>query len=119
MAKKITNINDVLNDLYFDALLLQKIDCSKEDNKKYKQMLKDGKSLPNGVFEYKAGVDESEGLGTFYTIYKPDLTQEEKLEYILFKQMSMISTIKSCVVFFAAITIISMIITFFILITNM
>lgn len=119
MAKKITNIKEVLNDLYFDALLLQKIDCSREDNKKYKQMLKNGEALPNGVFEYKGGIDETEGLGTFYTIYKPDLTQEEKLEYILFKQMSMISTIKSCVVFFTAITVISMIITFFMLITNM
>ena len=112
MAKYITNIKKILKDFYFEELLLQKINCSREDNKKYKKMLKNGEPLPNGVFEYKDGIDETDGMGTFYTIYKPDLTQEEKLEYILFKQMSMIRTIKSCVVFFTIVTVISMIITF-------
>ncbi len=108
--KKIINMKDVLNDLYFDALFLQKVDCSREDNKKYNQMLKNGEALPNGVFEYKN--EGNEGWGIFYTIYKPDLTHEEKLEYILFKQTGMIRTIKNCVIFFTVITILSMFINF-------
>nr|MCR4693067.1 hypothetical protein [Bacillota bacterium] len=111
------DLREELRSLYFDALLLQKIDCSREDNEKYRQLLKNNEPLPNGVYEYKiSGVDEykmpaGEGSGTFYTIYQPELTQEEKLEYITFKQLKMISTIKSCVVFFATLTAISLAIT--------
>ena len=118
MAKNKIDLKEDLRDIYFDVNLLQKIDCSKEDNKKYKQMLKNGETLPNGVFEYKYGLD-NEGTGAFYTIHKPELTPEERLEYITFKQLKMLNTIKNCVVFFTTLTVISMVITFFTLMSNM
>ena len=105
-AKNKIDLKDELRDIYFDVNLLQKIDCSKEDNKKYIQMLKNGETLPNGVFEYKYDFDE-EGSGTFYTIHKPELTPEERLEYITFKQLKMLNTIKNCVVYFTSVSIIS------------
>ncbi len=117
MAKNKVNLKKELRSLYFEALLLQKIDCSREDNKKYNQLIKNNESLPDGVYEYK--METGDGTGTFYTVYQPELTQEEKIEYITFKQLKMISTIKNCVVFFTVLTVISMIITFFALMSNM
>ena len=116
MAKNKVDLKEELRSLYFDALLLQKIDCSREDNKKYNQLLKNNEPLPNGVYEYK--METGERTGTFYTVYQPELTQEEKLEYITLKQLKMISTIKNCVVFFTALTVISMVITFFALMSK-
>lgn len=116
MAKNKVDLKQELRSLYFDALLLQKIDCSREDNKKYNQLLKNNEPLPNGIYEYK--METGEGAGIFYTVYQPELTQDEKLEYITFKQLKMISTIKKCVVFFTASTVISIAITFFALMSN-
>lgn len=118
MAKRKIDLKEELRDIYFDVNLLQKIDCSKEDNKKYKQMLQNGENLPQGVFEYKYELDNA-GTGDFYTIHKPELTPEERLEYITFKQLKMLNTIKNCVVFFSTLTVISMVITFFTLMANM
>ena len=111
MAKNKVDLKAELRNLYFETLFLQKIDCSKEDNKKYKQLLKNNEPLPNGVYEYKSDVNPNEGTGAFYTIYQPKLTQEEKLEYIAFKQLKMITIIKNCIVFFTVLTVISIIIT--------
>lgn len=116
MAKNKIDLKEELRSLYFDALLLQKIDCSREDNKKYNQLLKKNVPLPDGVYEYKT--ETGEATGSFYKVYQPELSQEEKLEYITFKQLKMISTIKNCVLFFTALTVISMAITFFALMPN-
>lgn len=108
MAKNKVDLKKELRDFYLESLLLQKIDCSNEENKKYSQMKKNNEPLPSGVYEY-----EMENI--FYTEYKPDLTQEEKLEYIAFKQLKMINTIKNCTVFFTVLTVVSLLITFFVL----
>ncbi len=55
-----------------------------------------------------------------------ELTHEEEVEYtldrvekILSKQLDMITTIKKCVVFFTALTVISMVISFIAILSNM
>lgn len=117
MAKNKVDLKKELRSLYFDANLLQKIDCSSKDNKKYTKLLENNEPLPDEVYEYK--MENGEGTGTFYTVYQSELTQEEKFEYITFKQLKMINTIKNCVVFFTALTVISLVITFFALMYNM
>lgn len=113
MAKNKVDLKKELRNFYLEALLLQKIDCSNEENKKYSQMKKNNEPLPSGVYEYE--MENGLGTGTFYTEYKQDLTQEEKLEYIAFKQLKMINTIKNCTVFFTVLTVVSLLITFFVL----
>ena len=112
MAKTKIDLIQELNTLQYELHLLQKIDCSKEDNKKFKELLKSGQSLPDGIYSYKS--ESGEELDVFYTIHKPtELNSEERMEYILLKQFQQIKTIKNCVVFFTVLTVISLIATFF------
>lgn len=111
MAKEIIDLREELRYHKFEFGLLQKIPCSKEENKEYQQLLKNGESLPDGVFAYV--YDNGEVSTTdFYTVYEPQLTEDEIQEYLMYKQLSMIKTIRNCVLFFVILTIISMVIYF-------
>ena len=97
---------DLQNELLsyrFEFDLLQKIPCSKEDNKKYQKAFKESRVLPEGVYAYEdfdGGRSETE----FYTVYKPHLSESEITEYLTYKKLHLIKTIKNCVVFFTALT---------------
>ena len=58
MAKEKINLRDELRLYKFDFDLLQKIPCTKQENKKYQKLLKDGGVLPEGVFAYGHGTDD-------------------------------------------------------------
>ncbi len=108
MAKGKIDLREELKYYKFEFDLLQKIPCSKQENKEYQNILKNGDSLPDGVYQYKY---EGGELSTteFYTIYEPNLTADEIQEYLTYQQLTLISTIKSCVVFFTVLTVIGMI----------
>jgi len=113
MAKNIFDLKRELRQLRYENDFLQMIDCSKEDCKKYQQMLKNGEKLPEGVFQYTS--QELGETNSFYTIYETDLTEEEKSEYILLRQNLMfndIRTIKNCVLFFTILAVISLVLGF-------
>ena len=94
--------------------MLQKIPCNKHENKKYQEILKNGGTLPNDVYAYV--YDNGETSTTeFYTIYETDLTESEIREYLTYKQLNLIRTIKNCVMFFTVLTIIGMIAYFLIM----
>ena len=52
MAKEKINLREELRLYKFDFDLLQKIPCSKQENKKYQKLLKEGGVLPEGVFVF-------------------------------------------------------------------
>ncbi|MBO4868354.1 MAG: hypothetical protein J5585_01445 [Clostridia bacterium] len=114
MAKERLDIKNELQQFRFDMNFLQKIDCTKEENNTYQRMLKNGESLPNGVYQYKDPTTE-EYIQSFYTVWDPELTDAEKQEYIKYKELLHIKTIKNCVVFFTVLTIISLVATVVIL----
>lgn len=118
MAKEIIKLRDVLNLYKFAYDVKQKIPCSKAENKQYQQILKEGGVLPDGVYAY---VDELGVTSTtdFHTVYETDLSQQEILEYLTYKKLDMISTIKNCAVFFTVLTVLNIIIFFFIAIIAM
>ena len=116
MAKEKINLRDELRAHKFEFDLLQKIPCTKQENKEYQKLLKDGGTLPEGVYAYVYVYDSGETSTTeFYTIYETDLTESEIREYLTYKQLSLIRTIKNCVMFFTVLTIIGMIAYFLIM----
>ena len=114
MPKEKIDLRDELRSYKFEFDLLQKIPCSKQENKKYEQLLKDNGVLPEGVYTYIGDNDEPSKT-EFYTIYETDLTESEIAEYLTYKKLSLIKTIKNCVMFFTVLTIASMIIYFLIM----
>ena len=114
MAKEKINLRDELRSHKFEFDLLQKIPCTKQENKKYQKLLKDGGTLPDGVFAYVYDTGET-STSEFYTIYETDLSESEIREYLTYKQLSLIKTIKNCVLFFTVLTIIGMVAYFLIM----
>lgn len=100
-------IRKKLHSYKLDYGLIEKTPYSEEENRKYIAMLMEGQSLPKGVFRNSNGeVDEND---EFYAVYEPELTQEEINEYLTFKKLELLKTIRNCAVFFTVLTIISII----------
>ena len=110
MAKQKIDIKQKLRSYKFEFDLLQKLPCSQEENKAYLDLLKAGQPLPEGVFryEYQSGIESDE----FYTVYAPELTADEIAEYLTYKKLHMLRTIKNCVVFFVVLTVIFLVLGF-------
>ena len=114
MAKEKINLREELRTHKFEFDLLQKIPCTKQENKEYQQLLKNGGTLPEGIFAYVYDTGET-STSEFYTIYETDLSESEIREYLTYKQLSLIKTIKNCVLFFTVLTTIGMVAYFLIL----
>lgn len=108
MAKGRINLRDELRSYKFEYDLLQKIPCSKQKNKEYQKLLKEGGTLPKGVFAYVYDGGET-STTEFYTVYETDLTESEIAEYLTYKKISLIKTIKNCILFHTTLTIIGII----------
>ncbi len=111
MKKAKINLRKKLREYKFQFDLLQRIPCSREETREYAKILKQGGTLPEGVFVAYADSPEPE----FYTVYEADLTEAEISEYLTYKKLSLIKTIKNCMVFFTVLTIIVIIALFLIL----
>ncbi len=118
MEKEKIDLRNELRAYKFEFDLLQKIPCSKKENKEYQKLLKEGGVLPEGVFAYVYDSGET-STTEFYTIYETDLTESEITEYLTYKKLSLIRTIKNCIMFFTVLTIIGMVAYFFILMNAM
>lgn len=113
MAKEKIDLRNELRLYKFDFDLLQKIPCSKKDNKKYEKLLKDGGVLPEGVFAY--GYETGDASTTeFYTVYESDLTEAEIVEYLTYKKLSMLRTIQNCILVLTVSSIIYMVVSIFV-----
>lgn len=88
------NLKDAIKAYKFDLDLLQKIPCSDKENQEYKKILKEGGKLPEGVYPYIKEKGKS-SLKEFYTVYEPDLTAAELEEYLKYKELSILNTIKN------------------------
>ena len=91
-----------LQDFRQEYQVAQGLFCSETDNEEFMQMVQDGIPLPDGIYEYKGG---SAGK-RFYTICAPDLSADEIAELLTYKKLGYLRTIKNCLVYFVALTII-------------
>ena len=98
-----------IKDYKLDLGLLEVLPCTEQENSEYTKMRENGDPLPQGVREYSNPPNE------FYKIYDPELSKEELAEFLTYKQLSLLNTIKKCVVFFTILTIISLVATVFVL----
>ena len=113
MAKEKINLRNELRLYKFDFDLLQKIPCSKKDNKKYEKLLKDGGVLPEGVCAY--GYETGDASTTeFYTVYEADLTEAEIVEYLTYKKLSILRTIQNCILVLTVSSIIYIVVSIFV-----
>lgn len=103
MAKKV-DLREELRDYRFEFDFLQKIPCNEQENKLYQNLLENGQELPEGIYRY-LHLDYENPTTEFYKIYETDLTESERKEYLAYKQLSFIKTIKKCVLFFTSMAI--------------
>ena len=99
MARQLRDMREELNQLRFKVGVVQKINCSFEENNKYWNSIRNGYSLPNNVYQHA-------GYNSFYTIYDPKLTEAERQEYIQYRNLldvteikDNVKTIKKCALF--------------------
>ena len=107
MAEKNVDITRELKRYRNEYGLIQKIPFSHKENKQFKQMLEDGGILPEGVVEYRM-VSTGEPIGKFYLLQEADLTDAEITEYLTYKKLDTLRTIKNCVVFFTVLAAVSL-----------
>lgn len=95
-----------LRKLKLEQGFISKKNFAFDENEKFSGLVKEGKELPNNVFEY---VDsEGKGTGEFYEIFETDLSAEEREEYIRLKQCKNINTIKNCTIFFTTLAVVGL-----------
>lgn len=102
--KEKVNPKAELQSLRQEYSISQRVPCSKEDNKKYAQMVKDGQPLPAGVYDYQYENTESE----YYTIYTPDISTDELSELLTYKKLGYLRTIKNCAIYFVVLSVIAL-----------
>ena len=111
MANNLIKVKDELKIYKCDFGLAEKIPCSDEQNQTFMQILASGGQLPPNVHRYK-NPDTGELYNEFYFFNECDLTESELQEFLTYKKLKLINTIKNCAVFFTVLTIISLVITF-------
>lgn len=87
--------------------ILQRIGFSRKENKAYYKMVRSGEKLPENVHRSEFADDE------FFSYYQAELSEAERTEYLTYKQLDLLRTIKNCLVFFTVLVVISLIIAFF------
>jgi len=104
MRKK---FDEKLLELKYESGLCQEIDCTDEENQIFLEMIKRKEELPIDV----AQRIETNGakLNKFYRVLPLKISAEEIQEFCALKNMKNIKIIKNCVLFFTAITVISLI----------
>ena len=99
-------LTEELEKLKYDLGILKEVNCPTEETKAFRKLLEEGKPLPEGVLQHNA--DDEPEYATFYRVEKTDLSPEELSQYIEYKRLKSLITIKNCVVFFTVLTIISL-----------
>ena len=95
-----------LEQLKYELGILREVDCSYEENEKYRKLLQENKPLPKDILcRYPDGSVE---YASFYKVERTALSKDELAEYLQYKQLKSIITIKKCMVFFTVLTVISL-----------
>jgi hypothetical protein len=107
-------IKEVLDEYRLKYELYDHIECTKEENEEYKSLSEQGKSLPEDIYPIDSywTLLKSGANSEFLRLLRHDLTEAEIMELLMYKKLDMLRTIRNCVVFFTALTVISLILFF-------
>ena len=107
-------IKEVLDEYRLKYELYDHIECTKEENEEYKSLSEQGKSLPEDIYPIDSywTLLKSGANSEFLRLLRYDLTEAEIMELLMYKKLDMLRTIRNCVVFFTALTVISLILFF-------
>ncbi|MBQ2714470.1 MAG: hypothetical protein IJF76_02440 [Clostridia bacterium] len=91
--------------------LIEKEYCTKEENEKFSEILKNGGELPDGVYKETigSGYEESGSETKYYRNGALEASQEEIFEYLMYKQLSVLDSIRSCLIFFVVLAVLGII----------
>jgi hypothetical protein len=89
------NLKNRMKHFKCDYGLVNKSPCSDEEARNYIRTLESGEMLPDDVVS-----ETSDGTRYFFNIAQNDLTKEEETQYLQFKQLELLKTIKNYLFFF-------------------
>ena len=96
-----------LTELKYQLGILESTDCTESESEQYRKLLIEGSPLPKGVYVKDPEIDKK--WADFHIVTETKLSKEALNDYIQYKQLSTLLTIKKCVVFFTVLTIISLV----------
>ena len=83
--------------------LMKRVDCTESENQHYNESLKAGQALPLGIFQYQT-------RSGFYKMASADLSESEIAEYLTYKQLNLLTSIKNCLIFFVVLAAIAVLV---------
>lgn len=97
--------------------LLNKVNCTKEENMAFAEMRKRGESLPEGVYQHFDYVS-NEYIDSFYRIDERGAEEADRDRYVQLNILRNLKTIKNILIFFAVLVVISIIAAIIIIATT-
>lgn len=88
-----------LKTLEEDFGVVEKIPCTTEDNKKYRELLNNGETLPDGIYQNK------DNTNLFYNITRHEMTDKDFDRLVKLKTWKEVKTIALCASVIAAISV--------------
>lgn len=107
MSEENNKIKKELEDYRVEYGFIKEEWCTYEENQKYEQILKEGGTLPDGV--KPSYYEDGERSGMYYTVHEEKLTDTERLEYLSYKKLSLLRSIKALAIILLVIGILSLI----------
>jgi hypothetical protein len=96
------DLHDELRQMKCELDLVQRVYCSKEEEKRYRRMAKEKQPLPDDVRSDESG---------YFRYVETDLSGEELDKLLLYRQISYLRTTKNCMLFFMVLAVISLVIS--------
>ena len=111
------SMKDTLANYYVEYGIKKECPCFESEKSIIAKMLSDSVSLGDEIYQYR----NTKKHGKYYKL-KSILSPDETLDYLTFKQIDLLKTIKNCLVFFVTIIVIGLfaglLILLFYLVTN-
>ena len=110
MNKQALDLHQQIIKYKTDNGLIQRIGCTKEETKVFRNLAKNNQPLPEDVHISKDDFSDD----NYYRIHSSDLSDTEIAEYLMYKQLDSIMAMKGYMYFFVVLTIVDMLVMLFI-----